>query len=126
MPYEYRRMTPEERQRVVEQHRALGYPLHAPPHPYRGEGRYLITAANFEHALIMASPQRLTEFEARLMDALAAIEATVYAWVILPNHYHLLLAVMTLNLISAALQELHGKTSRAWNLADGKTGQRQV
>ncbi|MCS6844463.1 MAG: hypothetical protein NZ528_09125 [Caldilineales bacterium] len=119
-------MTPEERQQVVEQRRALGYPLHAPPHPNRDEGRYLITAANFEHALIMASPQRLTEFEARLLDALAGIEATVYAWVILPNHYHVLLAVLTLNQISDALQELHGKTSREWNLADGRTGQRKV
>jgi putative transposase len=126
MPYEYRKMTPEERAEVVRQRRERGYPLHAPPHPFRQAGRYFITAANFEHVHIMAAPDRRTDFEARLLSAMSSIEAEVFGWVILPNHYHMLIGVDSLDDVSAALKQLHGTTSREWNLADGQTGIRQV
>jgi len=126
MTYEYRKMTSEQRSEVLCRRQAAGYPLHAPPHPYREAGRYLITAANFEHVLIMASPERSTDFEVGLLAVMQAIAAEVYAWVVLPNHYHILLGVETLDLVSAALKQLHGTTSHEWNLADELTGRRRV
>jgi putative transposase len=91
MPYDYRRMTPEEREAAVAQRRELGYPLHQPPHPFRDAGRYLITAANYEHASIMAEPARCTLFESRLLAAMREVAIEVYGWVVLPNHYHILI-----------------------------------
>jgi putative transposase len=126
MPYEFRKMTREEREEAVRLRCARGYPLHAPPHPIRGHGRYLISAANFEHQHIMRAPERRTDFEARLLEKLQGIEAQVFAWVVLPNHYHVLLGVSALSLVSAALKQLHGATSREWNLADSLTGERLV
>jgi putative transposase len=92
MPYEYRKLTPKEREAVLRQRRERGYPLHAPPHPFREAGRYLITGVNFEHAHIMDTPDRRTDFEARLMAAMGDIHAEVFGWAILPNHYHALRA----------------------------------
>jgi hypothetical protein len=89
LPYEYRKLTSEEREFVLNQRRALGYPLHAPPHPFRDAGRYLISAANFEHVPIMASPDRRTEFESRLLAIMEEIHGDVYGWNVLPNHYHI-------------------------------------
>jgi len=126
MPYEYRHMTPQQRAAAVEERRRRGYPLHAPPHPYREAGWYCITAANYEHAHIMASPDRLTAFEDQLLSELAGIGAEIGGWVILTNHYHVLAGVQSLDQISAALKHLHGMTARAWNLEDGLTGQRRV
>jgi putative transposase len=126
MPYDYRRMTPAERAAVVEERRQCGYPLHAPPHPYRGPGWYCITAANYEHAPIMMSPQRLTAFEDQLLGELVDAGAEIGAWVVLMNHYHFLVGVASIEVISAALQHLHGSTSRAWNVEDDLTGQRKV
>jgi putative transposase len=126
MAYEYRNLTPEEREEVLRQRKERGYPLHAPPHPFREAGRYFITAANYEHAHIMAAPDRRTEFEARLLAVLREIEAEVFGWVILSNHYHVEVGIESLDFVSAALKELHGTTSREWNLADGQTGQRRV
>jgi putative transposase len=79
MPYEYRKMTPEERQQVLTQRRERSYPLHGPPHPFREASRYLLTAANFEHANIMASPERRTDFETRLIEAMHSIEVELYS-----------------------------------------------
>jgi putative transposase len=52
--------------------------------------------------------------------------ADISGWVILPNHYHILVSVSSLDLISGALKQLHGATSRQWNLEDNLTGQRRV
>ena len=86
----------------------------------------MITAANFEHAPIMSTPERRTDFETRLLAAMQDIQADTVGWVVLPNHYHILVGVSSLDLVSAALRLLHGATSREWNLADGRTGQRRV
>jgi len=126
MPYEYRRLPPEEREEVVNYRRARGYPLHAPPHPFRESGAYLISAANFEHKALIEAPERRTEFEMRLLNVLHSIVNDLIAWVVLPNHYHFLALVQSLDHISAALKQLHGTTSREWNIADNLTGKRRV
>ena len=126
MPYKYRKLSPKEREEIVNYRRERGYPLHAPPHPFREAGAYLISAANFEHKAVMQSPARRTEFESLLLNALKEIADESIAWVVLPNHYHCLACVHSLEHVSAALQHLHGSTSRQWNIEDGLTGKRRV
>ena len=126
MPYEYRKLTLQEREEVVRQRQALGFPLHAPPHPFREAGYYMLTAANFEHAHVMAAPERRAQFQTRLLAVFREIEADVVGWVILGNHYHILAGVESLDHVSVALQQLHGSTSFEWNRADGLTGKRRV
>lgn len=126
MPYEYRKLTKEEREEVIRQRLERGYPRHAPPHRYRQEGRYLLTAANYEHVKIMASVERRTDFESRLVAAMHGAGIEVFAWVILANHYHILVGVPSLNIVSPIFKQLHGATSREWNMADGQTGKRKV
>ena len=126
MPYEYRKLSPKEREDIVELRKQKGYPLHAPPHPFRDEGTYLITAANFEHKAVMASPERRTSFQEILLAGFHEIKAEIIGWIILPNHYHIIVTVETLNDASIILQLIHGRTSREWNLQDGLTGRRKV
>jgi putative transposase len=126
MPYEYRKLSPKEREEIVRNRRAHGFPLHAPPHPFRDAGAYLISAANFEHRAIMGSPVRRTEFETRLIKSINEITEDLIAWVILPNHYHLLIMIESLESVSAALKYLHGTTSREWNIEANLTGKRRV
>lgn len=126
MPYEYRKLTNKEREEVVRQRLQRGYPVHAPPHPYRQEGRYLLTAVNYEHLKIMAPAERRTSFESQLLSAMQEAAVEVFAWIILPNHYHILVGVPSLDVMSPIFKQLHGATSREWNLADGMTGKRKV
>ena len=124
MPYAYRRMTRAEREAVVHWRREQGWPLHAPPHPIRQAGTYILTAATFEHAPLMAEAERRSEFSGRLLTSLQEIGAEMFAWVVLPNHYHVLATVRSLDGVSAALGRLHGSTSRTWNVVDGRVGRR--
>jgi len=126
MPYEYRKLSPKEREEIVRYRSERGYPLHSPPHPFREAGAYLISAANFEHKTLMKSPERRTEFEMQLLNILYEVADDLIAWVILQNHYHFLAYVQALDHISAALKHLHGATSREWNIEDRLTGKRRV
>jgi putative transposase len=122
--YEYRKLTPEERKKLVEQRIARGYPAHAPPHSVRGEQFYLLTAACYEHALHMtdsARRQQLLELHFERFDD-AGME--VLAWVILPNHYHLLVRVSNFGLLKRIFGSVHGKTSYQWNQEDGERGRK--
>ncbi len=93
MPYEYRKLSPKEREEIVEFRKQQGYPLHAPPHPFREKGTYLLTAANFEHKAVLISPERRTEFQEFLLRGFREIKAEIIGWVMLPNHYHILVIV---------------------------------
>jgi len=119
-------MTPEERKATIDERRQHGYPLHSPPHPYREAGWYCITAANYEHLPVMADTARIAALEDLLLLELAAAQVEVGGWVIVPNHYHILVGVQSLEQISAVLKHVHGKTARARNLEDGFTGRRTV
>ena len=126
MPYEYRKLSQKEREELVRDRSERGYPPHAPPHPFRDAGAYLISAANFEHKPVMDSPKRRTEFETLLLNSIKEIADDIIAWVVLPNHYHVLISIQSLDDISAALKQLHGRTSREWNIEDDQTGKRRV
>jgi putative transposase len=43
--YDYRKTTPDERQQVLKERSARGFPLHSPPHFHGFSGYDLITAA---------------------------------------------------------------------------------
>ncbi len=74
----------------------------------------------------MKTPALRTEFETLLLKALKESADDLIAWVVLPNHYHFLAIIQSLDHVSAALKQLHGATSRAWNLEDNLTGKRRV
>jgi len=122
--YRYRHLTPEQRQLHLRYRQQQGYPWHAPPHPVREATHYLFTAANFEHRPIMSSEERRLVFQTRLLERLQVGGIEVCAWVILPNHYHVLALVPDFDKVAAAFQHLHGSSSRQWNLEDGTVGRK--
>src|SRR5262245_9028535 len=90
--YLWRGMTPEQRPQALEERQRHRLPWHGPPHYESDGGFYLITAACYEHApIIGASSARMAEFEAELVGTAEAHSERLFAWVVLPNHYHLLL-----------------------------------
>jgi putative transposase len=74
----------------------------------------------------MFSSERRTDFESLLLAALRDLQAQIFSWVILSNHYHVLLGIENLDPLSTVLKKLHGSTAREWNLADGVQGTRRV
>jgi putative transposase len=148
--YEYRKLTPEQRAEVVRERLAKGFPPHSPPHPVRDQPFYLLTAACYEHKPIFSSPKSLTFLMQTLLNPFVvrhesaveqpsnatplrsvayykqsgSLRASLHAWVFLPNHYHLLLSVESLKVLSGLLRILHSRIALEMNRRDRTKGRR--
>jgi putative transposase len=125
--YDYRKLSSDERNSVVQERRLKRQPWHSPPHQeVVGRRSFLLSAACYEHLPIIGhSPERLCECEDGLLEVCRMSEATIYAWCILPNHYHLLVSTDRLKELLRLIGRLHGRTSFIWNGNDNQRG-RQV
>jgi putative transposase len=84
---------------------------------------YLVTAACYNHVPIVGlSPERISECEEGVLEACRDIGARIYAWCILPNHYHLLTRTGQIKVLLKKLGQFHGRSSFAWNGRDKQRG----
>ena len=114
--YRWRKLSAEDREALLAWRRRLERPWHSPPHFTEGPADFHLTAACYEHAPIVGhSPERMGDFCEALLSTLTGSRATVHAWCVLPNHYHLLLRVSELRQVLQDLGRLHGRTSFKWN-----------
>lgn len=124
LPSPYVRMTRSQREEVLRSRQQCRLPWHSPPHFGTEPDLYHITAACYEHRKIITTPERLTSFEASLISGLVdSGVATVRAWAVLPNHYHLLLKT-SLPMFGKFIHRLHNQTATKWNGEDDARGRK--
>ncbi|MGD2205516.1 MAG: transposase [Anaerolineae bacterium] len=122
--YEYRRLNLEQRQEIVQQRLALGYPPHSPPHPIRDQRFYLLTVTCYEHVCHMHFQSRRQEVLDALFEQFTVLGMDIRAWVVLSNHYHLLVQVIDFDALGGIFRSVHGPTARQWNLEDDALGRK--
>ncbi|HRQ38051.1 MAG TPA: transposase [Chloroflexota bacterium] len=122
--YEYRRLTPKERQQIMQERVARGYPPHEPPHLVQDREYYLLTAACYEHAHHMHTPLRRQELINQIFEIMIAAGIEIQAWVVLLNHYHLLVFVPDFQALRRCFKGIHGPTAVSWNREDGTPGRK--
>ena len=115
--YIWRSLTPAQRTELLAARLRQKHPWHSPPHrPNHGHLRFHLTAACYEHAPhIGHSAARLDDFSTALVNVLTAHSRQVYAWCVLPNHYHALVEAPDILILLRELGRHHGRTSHAWN-----------
>jgi putative transposase len=139
--YEYRHLTQEQKAQLVQDRKLRGFPPHEPPHPVRDQVFYILTAACYEHRCHMKSALRRQQILNLLFEKFIEVGMEIRAWVVLPNHYHLLVKVNsaaeapttnyydygaqspTTNFdnLGQIFRSVHGVSSRQWNLSDNVT-----
>src|SRR5205823_2588513 len=90
----------------------------------QGPRYYLLSAAIYEHAPLIEPETRRDTFQQALMSAFEQQNVEVIAWVLLPNHYHILVWLPTITLAAPIFSQLHGRTSFEWNREDGQRGRK--
>jgi len=123
--YEYRKLSKSEREELVQQRLAQGYPPHSPPHPIRDQEFYLLTTTCYEHKKHLHTSKRRQEILYLHFEQFIGRGMELRAWVVLPNHYHFLARVTQFSEIGPIFRKVHGSTARGWNLEDDSLG-RQV
>lgn len=122
--YEYRKLNIEERQAIVQERLSKGHPRHQPPHLIRDRGTYLISAACYKHQPYIHSVERRNTILDQLLLQISNRDFIVFAWVVLLNHYHLLLQIPDFSYLGDMLRLIHGRTARSWNLEDQSSGRK--
>lgn len=121
--YQWRAMTAEQRAEVLRDRIVHQRPWHSPPHFDSGPNCYMITAACYEHAPIIGlTPQRIANFEIDLLETAHSSSESIFAWALLPNHYHLLVHCQSAKILLRALGRLHGRMSFTWNGENNRRG----
>jgi putative transposase len=124
--YNWRKLSAEERAFVLTQRKGRELPWHSPPHlDFAGTFTFIITAACYEHAhLIGKNVDRIAELEYELLTTCQNLNAKVYAWNVLPNHYHLLAQTADIKYLRKELGKIHGRSARFWNKEDDTLGRK--
>jgi len=107
--YQWRKMNECQREEILRDRQDGGRPWHSPPHFGRESNIYLLTGACYEHKPLMSRDARRDEWASDLLEAFNKADADVRAWVVLPNHWHVLatVALPKFNLdMDAGLDEL--------------------
>jgi putative transposase len=122
--YLWRRLSPQQRQELLDYRREQRHPWHSPPHrPNFDRRSFLLTAACYGHQHhIGLSSERLDAFCRDLLSVITAQGAKTVAWCVLPNHYHVLTETDFIQNLLKELGRFHGRTSYRWNLEEGTAG----
>jgi putative transposase len=125
--YKWREMTEDERVDALAERKGRKLPWHSPPHlDFVGFVTFIITAACYEHAHIIGkNPRRMAECEREILETCEKSNARIFAWNILPNHYHILVRTDDIKLLRKEIGKFHGRSARRWNLEDDEQG-RQI
>lgn len=125
--YKWRKLNETERDETLLNRQSRKLPWHDVPCRDSGKTSYLISAACYEHRpIIGVARKRMNQFSEDLIEVTeqAPSIAKVHAWVVLPNHYHLLCDIESIRETKIELGKLHGTTSFLWNREDSKRGRR--
>ena len=74
----------------------------------------------------MVDTCRRQELLDKIFEVFVTKGVEILAWVVLPNHYHLLVQLPNFNDLSELIRLVHGSTSRQWNIEDSATTNRKV
>lgn len=123
--YRWRQLNEQQRAELLSFRRQSGRPWHSPPHRISEGGRYLLTAACFEHQAILGSTrERMAGFADQWLELLRTQTEEINAWCVLPNHYHALIRTERLPELLHKLGRLHGRTAFDWNGEDSRRGRK--
>ena len=123
--YLWRKLNEKQRTELLEFRQFHNRPWHSPAHVESQNGRYLLTSACYEHRPILGlNPRRLANFSERLLKTLELHSEQIYAWCVLPNHYHALILTRKLPELLETIGRLHGRTSFDWNGEDNERGRK--
>lgn len=96
-----------------------------PPHIYAQNAVYFMTGSTLRHQRFLAAGERRLLLRDILRQAIKDYGITLYAWVILADHYHLLLMTGNVAPLWKFVKRFHGESAIRLNKLDQTPG-RQV
>ena len=100
------------------------YKKHHPPHIYEDDTIYFITARTIGKNKFFNTDEKKKIFYRILKSVLKKYGCYLYAWIILDNHYHFLIKIMTGENLKFFIKDLHSESARKINELDDQIGRK--
>ena len=84
---------------------------HYPPHYYTDNKIYFITARTVDKKRILDTEEKKAILNKAMIEAGNKFNIGFYAWIILDNHYHILINILKGDSISAFMKLINGKSA---------------
>ncbi|MGR3220227.1 MAG: REP-associated tyrosine transposase [Candidatus Anammoxibacter sp.] len=97
---------------------------HQPFHLYIDDQIYFFTVHTYRDLGVLDSIKRKSKLKQKLKDIALQKKGKIIAWVILDNHYHLLMRSGKGKDIPDVFRLIHGSTSFEWNKEDDARGRK--
>lgn len=91
---------------------------HYPPHYYVDQGMYFITSRTVDKRHYFNTDRKKELIRKILVEAKNKFNISFYAWVILENHYHILMKILKGEMLPNFMKTLNGKSSFLLNKID--------
>lgn len=95
-----------------------------PPHIYLDDTYYFITARTIDLKNYFNTENKKKILKSIMMRAVKKFELSLLAWVILSNHYHLIIKIDSKNKLSSFINNFHANSSRELNTLENKQGRK--
>lgn len=99
-------------------------PHHHPPHLFKNNTIYFITARTIDKKLRFNNDKQKRLFCLCLKAGLQNLNIKIYAWVLLSNHYHLLIKINEKENLSKFINYINGKSSYELNKSEDINGRK--
>jgi REP-associated tyrosine transposase len=119
-------MTEYQRRQILELRKARNLPWHSPPHlDFNVARQYLISSSCYKHTPVIGKdPGRMSECESEILGICGSLNSRIYAWCILPNHYHVFLRTERIRELRRKIGQFHGRSSFEWNRIGNRRGRK--
>lgn len=93
---------------------------HRPPHIFQPDSLYFITASTWNKEKFFDNDAKLTSFASLLHRDIEMYGIKLEAWVVLPNHYHIIIHVNKPDLLPKFIRKFHSDSALYINKLDDK------
>jgi len=99
--------------------------LHNPPHWSQANATYMLTASIYQNRYLMLAPERKVTWRNAFIEAAKLYNWNVIAWVVLDNHYQVMVESSEKSLsLSKFVGSYHKFTARQWNNDENISGRK--
>ncbi len=91
---------------------------HIPFHLYLNDQIYFVTARTLNKYKFFDTDDKIKILQRRLATAVSRYKISMYAWIILPNHYHLLFHLVEGKTLSSVIRFINGGSAHDLNVLE--------
>ena len=97
---------------------------HNPPHLYTDNTAYIITASTMNKQKYLNDDAKKQILQTIILKSVEELGFAIFAWVILDNHYHILIRVAHGKVLGRLLNRINGRSSYEINKLEKKRGRK--